>query len=442
MIDGLKPYQAYRDSSLIDRTRIPHHWTTLRAKGVFYEVDEKSSSGKETLLSVSHISGVRRRSDINATMFLAKSNVGHKRCQPDDLVVNTMWAWMGALGVSPYSGIVSPAYAVYRQRDTFSLLPKYTDHLLRTPNYIAEYTSRSTGIHSSRLRMYPEAFFRAPLIIPPHDEQAAIVRFLAHANRRVDDYVRAKKKIIRAASDARASVTDEVIRKYTAQTARLALITTLVSRPVTRARGASYIRLGLRNRGRGIFHKPPQLGEHLGDSEFFWVEPGDLIISGQFAWEGAVAIATEADGGTVVSHRYPVLRARPKAALTPYLWALLRSGYGELLLDVNSRGAAGRNRPLNHRALGKEKIPVPPLEEQQRIAEFVAAEADARRSVEREIAAVQEYRARLIADIVTGQLDVRDVAAALPPVDGDEPSELLAADSDDDQLNDEDTEAA
>ena len=440
MIDGLKPYEAYRNSGLLHPTAIPEHWTTLRAKGVFYEVDDKSSSGKETLLSVSHISGVRRRSDINATMFLAKSNVGHKRCQADDLVVNTMWAWMGALGVSPYSGIVSPAYAVYRQRGSASLLPKYADHLLRTPNYIAEYTSRSTGIHSSRLRMYPEAFFRAPLIIPPNDEQAAIVRFLAHANRRVEDYVRAKKKVIRAASDARASVTDEVTRKYAAQTARLALVTTSVSRPVSRQRSTSYIRLGIRNRGRGIFHKPPQVGEHLGDSEFFWVEPGDLVISGQFAWEGAVAIASDADRGTIVSHRYPILRARPEAALIPYLWALLRSGYGELLLDVNSRGAAGRNRPLNARALGKEKIPVPPLEEQQRIAELVAAEADARRFVEREIAAVQKYRAQLVADIVTGQLDVRDAAANLPPAVDDDPAESLADDIDD-GLDDEDSEA-
>ncbi|GEN12635.1 type I restriction enzyme, S subunit [Myxococcus fulvus] len=441
MIDGLKPYEAYRNSGLLHPTPIPEHWTTLRAKGVFYEVDDKSSSGKETLLSVSHISGVRRRSDINATMFLAKSNVGHKRCQPDDLVVNTMWAWMGALGVSPYSGIVSPAYAVYRQRRSASLLPKYADHLLRTSNYVAEYTSRSTGIHSSRLRMYPEAFFRAPLIIPPRDEQAAIVRFLAHENRRVDDYVRAKKKVIRAASDARASITDEVSWKYAAQTARLALVTTSVFRPVSRERSASYIRLGLRNRGRGIFHKPPQLGEHLGDSEFFWVEPGDLVISGQFAWEGAVAIAAEADRGTIVSHRYPILRGKPEAALTPYLWALLRSGYGELLLDVNSRGAAGRNRPLNDRALGKEKIPIPPLVEQQRVAEYVAVEADVRRSVEREIAAVQQFRAQLVADVVTGQLDVRAAAASLPPVEDDGPAELLGDDSDD-GLDDQDNEAA
>jgi type I restriction enzyme S subunit len=442
VIDGLAPYKAYRDSGLLHTTPIPEHWTTLRAKCVFCEVDDKSSSGKETLLSVSHISGVRQRSDINATMFLAKSNVGHKRCQPGDLVVNTMWAWMGALGVSPYSGIVSPAYAVYRQRGpTESLLPKYADHLLRAPNYIAEYTSRSTGIHSSRLRIYPEAFFRVPLIIPPREEQAAILRFLSYVNQRVDDYVRSKRRVIRAANDARAAVTDDVARKYADRTSRLALVTTSMSRPVSRERGTLYVRLGLRNRGRGIFHKPPRLAEHLGDSEFFWVEPGDLVISGQFAWEGAVAIASEADRGTIVSHRYPILRARPGAAMTPYLWALLRSRYGELLLDVHSRGAAGRNRPLNARALGKEKIPVPPLVEQSRVAEFVSVEAGVRRQVEREIATVQEYRAQLVADIATGQLDVREAATSLPPLPEDARGEPLPDDESDD-IDEDDNEAA
>jgi type I restriction enzyme S subunit len=442
VIEGLKPYASYRDSGLLHPTPIPEHWTTLRAKVVFHEVDDKSSSGKETLLSVSHISGVRQRSDINATMFLAKSNVGHKRCQPDDLVINTMWAWMGALGVSPYSGIVSPAYAVYRQRGPEApLLPKYADHLLRTPNYIAEYTSRSTGIHSSRLRMYPEAFFRAPLIIPPREDQEAILRFLAYVNGRVDDYVRAKRKVIRAASDARAAVTDEIARKHAGRTSRLALVTTPAVRPVSRERSTSYVRLGLRNRGRGIFHKPDQVGEHLGDSEFFWVEPGDLVISGQFAWEGAIAIASDGDSGTIVSHRYPILRARPDAALTPYLWALLRSSYGELLLNVNSRGAAGRNRPLNDRALGKEKIPIPPLPEQSRIAEFVEVEAAVRREVEREIASVQEYRAQLVADIATGQLDVREAAKSLPTMPELTLNEPLP-DDDSDDIDEDDNEAA
>jgi type I restriction enzyme S subunit len=107
-------------------------------------------------------------------MFLAESHVGYKRCRPGDLVINTMWAWMGALGVSAYAGIVSPAYGVYRL-NLDRMLPAYYDLLYRTPAYVAEMTRHSKGIWSSRLRLYPETFLSLRTLIPPVDEQAAIV---------------------------------------------------------------------------------------------------------------------------------------------------------------------------------------------------------------------------------------------------------------------------
>jgi type I restriction enzyme S subunit len=196
VIDGLQPYAAYKQSALLWSGRVPSHWSELRAKCFFREIDERSHTGREDLLSVSHISGVKKRSESNATMFLAKSNKGHKRCQPGDLVINTMWAWMGALGVSRQSGLVSPSYGVYRPIDGSALRNEYVHHLVRTPQYVSEYIARSTGIHSSRLRLYPDQFLRIPLVCPPGDEQAAIVRFLNYANRRIERAIQTKKKLI------------------------------------------------------------------------------------------------------------------------------------------------------------------------------------------------------------------------------------------------------
>src|ERR1700680_2224022 len=113
MIADLKPFVEQKESGLDWLGTIPRHWQIRRAKFLFREVDERSATGKEELLSVSHLTGVTPRSQKNITMFLAKSNVGHKICRPGDAVINTMWAWMGALGVSKRAGIVSPAYAVY-----------------------------------------------------------------------------------------------------------------------------------------------------------------------------------------------------------------------------------------------------------------------------------------------------------------------------------------
>ena len=142
MIADLKPYAAYKDSGLPWLGQVPGHWNLLRAKCLFREIDERSKTGKEELLSVSHLTGVTPRRHKTITMFLAKSNVGHKVCRLGDTVINTMWAWMGALGVTQHTGIVSPAYGVYRPIEGCGITPRYADHLLRTPKIPTERSAR------------------------------------------------------------------------------------------------------------------------------------------------------------------------------------------------------------------------------------------------------------------------------------------------------------
>lgn len=165
--------------------KVPEHWDLRPAKWYFREIDERSSTGSEELLSVSHITGVTPRSEKNVTMFEAKSNIGHKLCRPGDLIINTMWAWMAALGVVRQIGIVSPSYAVYRPYTSSKLSGDYGDHLLRTSTYKSEYVCRSTGIRSSRLRLYPEEFLRIRILCPTQEEQRVIV-----------DYIRQQSEII------------------------------------------------------------------------------------------------------------------------------------------------------------------------------------------------------------------------------------------------------
>src|SRR5690606_36363289 len=107
---------------------------------------------------------------------------------------NTLWAWIAALGVARHAGIVSPAYGVYRRRPNCALSSEYMDYLLRTPLYAAEYMRRSTGVRSSRMRLYPDKFLCIPLIEPPPDDQAAIVRFLSHADHKFNALLRSKRK--------------------------------------------------------------------------------------------------------------------------------------------------------------------------------------------------------------------------------------------------------
>jgi type I restriction enzyme S subunit len=217
VIRGQDSKIQFKKSKLSWLGDIPSHWVEHRAKYFLREVDERTTTGKEELLSVSHITGVSPRSQKNVTMFMPVSYVGHKVCQPGDLVINTMWAWMAALGVARQVGIVSPSYAVYRPRDASAFLPEYLDYLLHTQPYRSEFICRSTGIRPSRLRLYPDKFLQIPLVQPPKDEQERIVSFvrqetgeidgsIARTNREIDLVLEYRTRLISDVSTGRLDV--------------------------------------------------------------------------------------------------------------------------------------------------------------------------------------------------------------------------------------------
>ncbi|WP_461603890.1 NADAR domain-containing protein [Aeromonas salmonicida] len=404
---GEKAYDAYRTARMRWLPPVPKHWNEQRAKTFFREVDERSKTGQEELLSVSHITGITPRSQKNVTMFKAASYVGSKLCHPGDIVINTLWAWMAALGTSKHAGIVSPAYGVYRPHSADSFNPAYLDYLLRTRAYVAEYIGRSTGIQSSRLRLYPNQFLDISLIQPPRPEQDQIVSYLRAQDAHIARFIKAKRELLTLMAEQRGVLAERAISSPETQHVRLDRIISLLATPIKREPQTAYTPIGMFNRGRGIFHKPLTEGKHLGDSTFFRIQKGDLIFSGQFAWEGAVAVACAEDDGCIASHRYPIAKCKRDAVTPEYLYTFFLSKAGDLILNHHSRGAAGRNRPLNPRSLLKEKIPVPPMDLQREVSDFYYEELSVRQGIEKEIALIREYRDRLIADVVTGQVDVR-----------------------------------
>jgi type I restriction enzyme S subunit len=431
VIADLKPYPKYRESGTAWLDEVPAHWAVKRMKYILRENDSRSIDGKEQLLRVSQFTGVTQRfraDGLDQPDTRAESLVGYKRVRRGEMVINIMLAWNGSLGVSRFAGIASPAYCVYRFRS--DVQPWYFHYLLRSPIYRARIKAMSTGVVESRLRLYSDRLYRIESLLPPPDEQAAIVRFLDHANRRLEQPIRVKRKELALVSELLLTVTQHALRLQSTRPLRLSTVAEVMSRPISRRAGESYTPIGLYNRGRGIFHKATTDGTELGDSDFFWVEDGDLVISGQFAWEGAVALARAKDSGCVASHRYPILRGYGEYASSAMLMALFRTPYGSMLLDHHSRGAAGRNRPLNVGMLLKEKVPIPPLSAQVRIVELLDQEHAIAQSLAQTIRFINEYRTRLVAEVVTGKLDVREAARQLPIFD-EEPESSPEPDTDD-----------
>ncbi len=176
---------------------------------------EFSTTGQETLLSVSEYFGVKPRSeafDKDSAKSRAESLEGYRRVYAGDFVMNYMLAWKGAYGVSEYDGIVSPAYAVYR------INPLYADrrfihHHLRSPHMHSVFKAQSKGIIDSRLRLYPDTFLSMRIDLPDLDTQKAIADFLDRETDCIDQVIKKKQRLIELLTEKRkALITHTVTR--------------------------------------------------------------------------------------------------------------------------------------------------------------------------------------------------------------------------------------
>ena len=130
-----------------------------------------------------------------------------------------------------------------------------------------------------------------------------------------------------------------------------------------------YLEIGISSFGKGIFHKEPVEGVALGAKRVFRIEPGDLVISNVFAWEGAIALAGDTESGRIGSHRFMTFVARnDRIDLRWAAWFFV-SEPGLELIRKASPGSAGRNKTLAIERFKNLVIPLPPIEAQQRVAQ-------------------------------------------------------------------------
>lgn len=410
--NGWKPYPAYKPSGVPWLGQVPEHWEMVRGKSLF-ERKQRHVRTEDDIVTCFRDGIVTLRKNRRTTGFTnALKEIGYQGVRRGDLVIHVMDAFAGAVGVSDSDGKCTPVYSVCEPQPEANA--HYFAYLIREMSRTGFILALAKGIRERSSDFRYETFGALRFCRPPPDEQDAIVRFLDYYDRLIRKYIRAKQKLIALLEEKRIAATKSILSSSRTKQLRFGAVADRVNRPVQRVVDQEYTPIGLYNRGRGLFHKQATKGEYLGDSLFFYIKAGDLVFSGQFAWEGAVALARDEDDGCIASHRYPVFQSRPNVSMAGYLLSFFRTDFGHMLLNYHSRGAAGRNRPLNDGTLMKEKIPIPSLEKQSVIEEMLNREMSLRKSVADSITRISEYRTHLTADVVTGEIDVREAAAVLP----------------------------
>jgi type I restriction enzyme S subunit len=456
-----------KDAGVTWLGQLPEHWTVKRGKNVFRCIDVRSEFGDEELLTVSSERGVVPRRTASVTMFKAESYAGYKLCWPGDLVINSLWAWARGLGVSRYHGIVSSAYGVYRVRPEANVLPQFIHELVRSSPFNWELRVRSKGIWTSRLQLTDESFLDAPFPLPSISEQSAIERFLDHVDRRIRRYIRAKQKLIKLLEEQKQAIIHRAVTRGLDPDVRL------------KPSGVEW--LGdvpehwqvLRGKYLGQLFSTPSVPDSdlaVGsEGQPMYLKVSDLTNSGPGlrVWSSALRVTNRSLVPVNASRRCLVFPKRGGAIYTNKVGLV----DGTFFLDPNLMGwrIASRFDPryvalllkartlvdladvssvpqLNNKHIYPICFPAPSRLEQESIVDWLAtalAGVDAAESSVRVgIQLVREYRTRLIADVVTGKLDVREVAARLPnEVEEQEPLEEIevGTDIDADMPNDIDS---
>ncbi|MFN8132610.1 MAG: hypothetical protein U0R70_13755 [Solirubrobacteraceae bacterium] len=159
---------------------------------------------------------------------------------------------------------------------------------------------------------------------------------------------------------------------------------------------AEYDEIGVRSFGKGIFHKEPVDGAILGDKRVFRIQPGDLVISNVFAWEGAIALASPAEAGRIGSHRFMTFVPRGERIDTAWAAWYFQSEPGLELIRKASPGSAGRNKTLAIKRFEDLVIPLPPVAEQRRTAARLDRVRDAVAAINDRVSAALSHATPLL----------------------------------------------
>ena len=427
---------------------IPSHWMLLPNRAIFDEIINYGHP-EALMLSVSISGGVLPQKDYldnntkKDTSRIEKDM--YKLVQPGDIVYNKMRAWQGAIGISDYCGIVSPAYVV--QRPNRKVKAEYLNYLLRTPNFAFEAGRWSYGIVSDMWSLRPEHFKMIYICVPPLKDQNVIVKYLDYADQMLRGGVSQKQRLVELMEEYKRAVIQQAVtrgldpdvplkpsevewlgdipehweasqvkRHYSIQLGKM--LQNTASEPsdtevlYLKAQHVQWFSVDTND--------PPTMWASPRDIVQFGICSGDLLVC-EGGEGGRAGLVKDIAPGCIIQnalHRVRPLAESKNEYLQYVMSAIASTGWFEA---INNKATIAH---FTAEKFGALVIPVPPLHEQISIVahlDKLTSDIDAAIAhTRREIELLEEYRTRLIADVVTGKLDVREAVANLPDVDLDD----------------------
>ena len=437
MIEGLRPYTEYRDSGLLWADRLPTHWQIVRMKHVLRERSEKGHPN-EPLLAATQSKGVVRKEDYGNRTVLAQKDLHLlKLVRQRDFVIS-LRSFQGGIEYARHQGIISPAYTVLHPVEPS--MHGYLAWLFKSKPFIENLNLHVTGIRQGQNIDY-ERLRRSYLPVPPWDEQAAIVRFLAHVDRKVRRYVAAKRKLIALLIEQKRAIIHQAVTRGLDPNVRLkpsgidwlgdipehwntkpiGLLCTYISygftNPMPTTDVGPYM-LTANDIADGFvrFESARRTSQVAFDTSLTRKsrpEENDLLVT-KDGTLGRIAIA---DGRPMcINQSVAMLRPRQAEITSPFFSILLRSPACQEKMVFDAGGTTIKHIYITR--LAKMRVAFPGVAEQREIAQSLKSEQarldQAMAKTSLQIDRIQELRSQIIGDAVTGRMDVRAAAERLP----------------------------
>ena len=444
MIADLKPYAWYKDSGIAWAQALPDTWGTERAKWLFTKM-ARAVRLEDDVVTCFRDGMVTLRKNRRLRGFTeAIVESGYQGIRKGDLVIHGMDAFAGAIGVSDSDGKGTPVYNVCQPRPGIN--PYYYAHAVREMSQSQWILALAKGIRERSTDFRYEMFGNQRVPLPPAEDQAAIVRFLDWANARLERTIRAKRRVIALLTEQKQAIIHRAVTRgldptvslkssgipwlgdvpahwemqYLGRSIHLITGFPFASGGFTQAESGTRLLRGINVTPTGLRWDTVVRWRRKRDDdlEAFALEIGDIVLGMDrpiISSGVRAASVEEQDTPSLLLQR--VARLRPTTRLDAnFLLLLLR---GRLFANYMAPIFTGISVPhLSPEQIKGFKVALPSVSEQQGIVSYVESETSGLNTVisrvTREIELLREYRTRLVADVVTGKLDVRAAAANLP----------------------------